>query len=39
MKPQYIVMAAMAAAAVIVGSVFTAYQLYRLVGVDAETRG
>lgn len=38
MKPQYIVVAAMAAAAVIVGSVFTAYQLYRLVRVGAEVR-
>lgn len=39
MQPQYIVIAAIAVAAVIVGSAFTAYQLYRLVGVDAETRG
>lgn len=35
----YIVFAAVGAAGVIVGSFFTAYQLYRLVQVDAECRG
>ena len=39
MSHLYIVSAAMGAAAVIVGSFFCVYQLYRLVQVDAECRG
>lgn len=39
MEWYYMVITAIAAAAVIVGSFFTAYQLYRLVQLDAECRG
>ncbi len=39
MENFYIVFAAAGAAAVIVGSFFSMYQLYRLVQVDAECRG
>ena len=39
MKIQFLTVTAMGVAAVIVGSVFTAYQLYKLVEIDAESRG
>lgn len=39
MNTPYLVIAVMGVAAVMVGSVFTAYQLYRLVEIDAESRG
>lgn len=39
MDHMYIAAAAVGAAAVIVGSLFCVYQLYRLVQVDAECRG
>lgn len=39
MKIQFLIVTAMGVAAVIVGSVFTAYQLYKLVEIDAESRG
>lgn len=39
MELQYMVFTAAGAAAVIVGSIFATYQLYRLVQTDAECRG
>lgn len=39
MNTPYLVIAVIGVAAVMVGSVFTAYQLYRLVEIDAESRG
>ena len=39
MKTPYLVIAVIGVAAVMAGSVFTAYQLYKLVEIDAESRG
>ena len=39
MKTPYLVIAVIGVATVMVGSVFTAYQLYRLIEIDAESRG
>ena len=39
METPYLVIAVIGVAAVMVGSVFTAYQLYKLVEIDAESRG
>lgn len=39
MNTPYLVIAVIGVASVMVGSVFTAYQLYRLVEIDAESRG
>lgn len=39
MKMPYFVIAVIGVATVIVGSFFTACQLYKLVGIDAESRG
>ena len=39
MKMQYLILVTLGVAAVLVGSVCSAYQLYKLVGIDAESRG